>query len=549
MNAFKRPFVGLLLFALLAVMLPTSLFAAPAAQGTTYTGQILAAYANCGLTQIFGTVHDGAGAPQVGLRLRVSWQGGAAETVSGQYVRAETDASGFDFTLDSQAKDGSWTVEVLDGIGTPISQPLVVTTTADCTSPAASNVVKVAFRVGPQPVPPQPIAPAPVPPQPIGPQPVPVQPVPIESGAECRFYSETSFSACNDGGARFLDTVERYGLEKIGYPISHRYERDGFVTQAFQKSVLQWRPESNSVAFVNVFDELHAVGFDQDLLLGRQTPQQLPAGWDGPRSFDEIVERRQGLLNVRPALAAAYFSVGDPLLFFGLPTSEVVDMGNHYAVRLQRSVLQEWKEDVPWASAGQVTVANGGDIAKELGHLPASALAPIPAQPAPIAPAPVQPAPVQPAPVPVQPVPPAPAPSEPPRTLDPRLGQLGVGITDANVASGQLYWRVTSIIWHDDQEAGGRHSIYVDAYAGGERAVGELFTAAWSTGNAVEVVKPDAWGGNYPMYHAGCSYWVHMNSHPSDTVTCLGLGILGPTREWRTDHVEYLLRFELVQKP
>jgi hypothetical protein len=33
-------------------------------------------------------------------------------------------------------------------------------------------------------------------------------------------------------------------------------------------------------------------------------------------------------------------------------------------------VFQEWKEDVPWAKAGQVTVALGGDIAKEAGILP-----------------------------------------------------------------------------------------------------------------------------------------------------------------------------------
>jgi hypothetical protein len=60
----------------------------------------------------------------------------------------------------------------------------------------------------------------------------------------------------------------------------------------------------------------------------------------------------------------------------GLPTSEVQDMGNHYALRAQRVVFQEWKQDVPWARAGQVTVALGGDIAKEVGLVP-----PVAAQP------------------------------------------------------------------------------------------------------------------------------------------------------------------------
>ena len=38
-------------------------------------------------------------------------------------------------------------------------------------------------------------------------------------------------------------------------------------------------------------------------------------------------------------------------------------MGNHYAIRTQKTVFQQWKEDVPWAKAGEVTLANGGDIA------------------------------------------------------------------------------------------------------------------------------------------------------------------------------------------
>ncbi len=48
-------------------------------------------------------------------------------------------------------------------------------------------------------------------------------------------------------------------------------------------------------------------------------------------------------------------------------------------IRTQRAVFQQWKEDVPWAAAGQVTIANSGDIAKELGLFPAEALIPQPA--------------------------------------------------------------------------------------------------------------------------------------------------------------------------
>ncbi|HYN89437.1 MAG TPA: PQQ-dependent sugar dehydrogenase [Ardenticatenaceae bacterium] len=213
--------------------------------------------------------------------------------------------------------------------------------------------------------------------------------------AGCLFFTETGgghggYSVCDDGQARFRGAFERWGPQRIGYPISRRHQRDGFVTQAFQKAIMQWRPETGSVALVNIFDDLHNAGFDARLLQARQTPNQLPAGWDGTGlTFEQVVRKRQALLNSRPALRNAYFAVGDPLTFFGLPTSEVQDMGNHYAIRLQRTVLQEWKEDVPWARTGMVTIANGGDIARELGGLPAEALEPEQAAP----PAPPVPAP------------------------------------------------------------------------------------------------------------------------------------------------------------
>jgi len=197
----------------------------------------------------------------------------------------------------------------------------------------------------------------------------------------CLFFTETAegeggFFVCDDHSARFRSAFDSWGLQKIGYPISQRYVHDGFVTQAFQKAIMQWRAESGTVALVNIFDDLHNAGFDDTLLSVRQTPHQLPAGWDGDIPFDEVVKKRQALLDVRPALQDTYFASSDPLTFYGLPTSEVEDMGNHYAIRLQRAVLQEWKEQVPWAEEGEVTIANGGDIAKELGALPAHALTP-----------------------------------------------------------------------------------------------------------------------------------------------------------------------------
>lgn len=192
-----------------------------------------------------------------------------------------------------------------------------------------------------------------------------------ERAPTCLVFSQTGgYVVCDDAEAQFLAAHSRWGLQRIGYPISNRFMRDGFVSQAFQKGIMQWRPDTRTVALVNIFDDLHHAGYDETLFDNYQTPMPLPDNWDGDRTFGEVIQRRQALLAPRPALQRAYFSVGDPLTFFGLPTSEVQDMGNHYAIRLQRAVLQEWKEPVPWARAGEVTVSNGGEISWALGLLP-----------------------------------------------------------------------------------------------------------------------------------------------------------------------------------
>ena len=83
---------------------------------------------------------------------------------------------------------------------------------------------------------------------------------------------------------------------------------------------------------------------------------------------------RLGVLDAYPAIKAKYYAVvGDPIQANGLSTTDVVDQGNHFALRCQRVVFQQWKQDVPWAAKGQVTVALGGSIAKEAGLLPAGA--------------------------------------------------------------------------------------------------------------------------------------------------------------------------------
>jgi N-acetylmuramoyl-L-alanine amidase len=189
--------------------------------------------------------------------------------------------------------------------------------------------------------------------------------------ANGRFFPQTGHNVTDEGGVRFWSEFQRLGgVDALGYPASERFEWEGFAVQVFQRAVLQWRPESRSVAFVNVFDRMHDLGKDDWLLRVRQTPP--------PRAFDDagkpwadVVRNHLAVLDGYPALRAKYMGVvGDPIEVNGLPQSDVVDVGNALVVRCQRVVLQQWKVDVPWAKAGEVTVALGGDIAKEAGVLP-----------------------------------------------------------------------------------------------------------------------------------------------------------------------------------
>src|SRR5262249_20901821 len=143
----------------------------------------------------------------------------------------------------------------------------------------------------------------------------------------------------------------------------------------FQKAILQWRPEVGQAYFVNVLDRLGAAGKDDWLLSARMTPRPLDPSPDTGLAWSQVVARHQAVVDRDAAITAAYFAVDDRVSRYGLPMS-AEDMGPAFVVRAQRAVLQRWKTDQPWAKAGQVTVANGGDLAKEAGILPDEALQP-----------------------------------------------------------------------------------------------------------------------------------------------------------------------------
>jgi hypothetical protein len=202
-----------------------------------------------------------------------------------------------------------------------------------------------------------------------------------------RFYAQANgfsgsggsgFAVTDDADANLWAEFQRLGgVEQLGYPVSGRFVYRGFLTQAFQRLVLQWRPELAEAVPLNVLDDLSQRGTDPWLERTRQVPMS-PAGLeDLGLPWDEVVARHLAVLEPYPALLEAYVNTPDALEAYGLPLS-IKEYGTFVSVRLQRATLQLWLVDQPWAAAGTVVVGNAGDLAKEAGLWPLSALAPEP---------------------------------------------------------------------------------------------------------------------------------------------------------------------------
>ncbi len=96
---------------------------------------------------------------------------------------------------------------------------------------------------------------------------------------------DSGFGVMDDSQASFWTELQRYGgVERVGYPITRRFWHGGFLTQAFQKLVLQWRPDLGQAVPVNVLDDLNQQGADAWLDGSRQVPPA--AGTSSDRDVD-----------------------------------------------------------------------------------------------------------------------------------------------------------------------------------------------------------------------------------------------------------------------
>lgn len=187
------------------------------------------------------------------------------------------------------------------------------------------------------------------------------------------------YAITDDNGMAFwADFQQLGGVNTLGYPASQRFDQGGFTYQVTQREVLQWNPAAGHVLFANVFDQLAAAGKDGWLQSNRMTPPSRDWSSDQGKPWSAVIQAHLAILDADPAIKAKYLSDPDWLDHYGLPMA-LQDMGPAVVMRAQRAVIQHWKVDAPASGvhAGDVTIALGGDIAKEAGLIPDAATSPL----------------------------------------------------------------------------------------------------------------------------------------------------------------------------
>lgn len=195
------------------------------------------------------------------------------------------------------------------------------------------------------------------------------------------FYTQTrgkapypaGYGVVDDQAAPFWITFQKFGgAATWGPPISGRWtDGNGRICQAFQRGIFQLTVNKGvvgNVEWANVLDELGALGKNQWLDVNKQIPPPFDWSSDQGKNWDEVMKNHLQLLEQNQAIKKAYLNNNLALLEFGLPVS-IKDYGGMVVMRCQRAALQQWKETVPWAKAGQVTPVLAADIAKELGKI------------------------------------------------------------------------------------------------------------------------------------------------------------------------------------
>jgi hypothetical protein len=190
-----------------------------------------------------------------------------------------------------------------------------------------------------------------------------------------------------DDGPRFWSEFRRLGgVATLGYPSSRSYVgADGFTYQAFQRGILQWRPEIGQAYLANSFEMLTSAGKDPSLASAGIPTPIADDGSGGDWSKARVI--RLGWLT-NPAIASTFYANPSPstigswdearsIQLYGLPASFPVRSGPFVVQRFQRISLQLWVDDVPnMPPRGSVVGILGGDLVKQAGLIPKAAVDP-----------------------------------------------------------------------------------------------------------------------------------------------------------------------------
>jgi len=188
--------------------------------------------------------------------------------------------------------------------------------------------------------------------------------------------SLTGYTISDADGIPFWSEYKRLGgIRLLGYPASKRFIWNGWAAQVVQKGILVWHPERTRAELAHVLDDLSSSGYDGWLREFKGVPPPFDQHEEESLSYGQVQERRLKFLDRNAAVKQRFLADRNWLDLYGLPVS-FDETEQAWVLRAQRAVFQHWKVDVPWARKGTVTIAHGGDLAKEAGLLPEMVLAP-----------------------------------------------------------------------------------------------------------------------------------------------------------------------------
>jgi LysM repeat protein len=157
--------------------------------------------------------------------------------------------------------------------------------------------------------------------------------------------------------------------------------------------------------------------------------------------------------------------------------------------------------------------------------------------------------------MPIMPTPPAPRPPAPPPPppgprgvqVDPRLNALGVRVESADVAPGQVYWKLIRAVYQDPDESSGNHNVFYKVVDENNHPIANhKVLQAWPSDQTDATTKPDGtcdialWASFAPDRGERGPYSAWVDGAPSDKVTGMGLPL--------SRNVNFLLTWQRAKK-